>query len=224
MMHQFHLDPPMQMTPAKYEQRLGRIIRQGNMFSPKNLNIPVEVHVLEQELSMDAAIWQMLETKAVMILQALRGQFLGDTFEDPVSDITMAMAEIKAAATGDRRALQLVALKKEVRDLSVEEGAYFRRGSDLRRSIDEQSRTHRAKLEYAAANRQLAAAAKAATANDETASLLYIKEQKRVTGKEAMTAWLKAANEAMEKVLEKDGQRAQMSLIFGDNLRCRLDV
>jgi N12 class adenine-specific DNA methylase len=224
MMHQFHLDPPMQMTPAKYEQRLGRIIRQGNMFSPKNLNIPVEVHVLAQELSMDAAIWQMLETKAVMILQALRGQFLGDTFEDPASDITMAMAEIKAAATGDRRALQLVQLKKEVRDLSVEEGAYFRRGSELRRSIDEQSRTHRAKLEYAAKNRELGAAAKAATANDETASLLYIKEQKRVTGKEAMTAWLKAANEAMEKVLEKDGQRAQMSLIFGDNLRCRLDV
>lgn len=224
MSSQIVLDPPMQMTAAKQEQRTGRMIRQGNLHSPKNWNLPVRQHMFASERSMDAAIYQLLETKAVMVLQCLKGQNLGDSFDDPASELTMAMAEMKALATGDNRALELAKLTKEVRDLNAEEGAYLRRMSELRRAIDNESRNARNAMEKAGDYRRVGASAAAATAEGTQPVLLHVKSGDRIRGEEEIKAWLKGLQKKMADAVPNEKDSVGVSLIFGDSLRCRASM
>lgn len=224
MSAQFHLDPPMAMTPAKLEQRIGRIIRQGNMHSVKQLNLPVRIKMYAQERSMDAAIYQMLETKATMVLQALKGQFLGDTFEDPASELTTTMAALKSAATGDGRAIKLAMLQKDVRELSVEEGAYLRRVSELRRSIEEEIRSARYARENAANHTRLANAVTAATADKETMTLTHLRSNTVVTGEKAINEWLEKASKTLSENVKEPGTEATVSIMLKPDVRVQMNV
>ncbi len=202
MSHQFHLDPPMQMTPAKMEQRIGRIIRQGNLHSPKNWNTPVHIQLYAQERSMDAPIYGMLETKAVMVLQALKGQYLGDEFDDPASELTMAMAEMRAAATGDTRVLRLAQLKKEVRDLNIEYGSFLRRRSELSSNAERNADLAKDYRKSAENFDVIAKAVEESTADKDKTVLTH--EGQRVVGEKQIETLLEAIHPTLDAALDKE--------------------
>ena len=94
--------------PALDEQRVGRIIRQGN------LNPRVRVFDYSTEQSFDEQMWSLMQTK---------GSFIHDFWLDPdareVGDITMDdfYEQAKALASGDPRILELASLRKDITDL-----------------------------------------------------------------------------------------------------------
>jgi hypothetical protein len=223
MSAQFHLDPPMQMTPAKMEQRIGRIIRQGNMHSPKNLNLPVDVHFYAQERSMDAAIYQMLETKSKMVTQALQGQYLGDTFEDPAGELTLAMGEMMAAATGDSRPMERARLAKEVRELKLKEGAYYRRINELRAevaSLTEQAKSERNQAQGLVA---ISEVIQPILADKDNVSVYHPHSGKVFVGMKAFEQWLAGMQNHFEGALKAKGDKVSASIIINNSLRVYLE-
>jgi N12 class adenine-specific DNA methylase len=114
------MDPPRFLTPADEEQRHGRIIRGGNT------NAEVEIFQYGMERTADAGIYHRIETKARFIKQVLCGVGDLDQFEDPASQVTQSLAELKAKLTGDIRVLEHVTLKEEVRQLKLQREGFFR--------------------------------------------------------------------------------------------------
>ena len=222
MSAQFHLDPPMQMTPAKLEQRIGRIIRQGNLHSPKNWNQLVRVILYAQQRSMDAPIYQMLERKGKMVLQALQGQYLGDEFEDPASELTYAMAELIAEATGDKRAVKLAELNRDVRDLTTAESVYLRRVSELRRSIETNQRDNRYAQERAEANERLADGMKREL-ETENPKMVHPKSGQIVTGWDEIDKWLETNRPIFEDAVKNPGTEVKAVLRFGNHVEVTLE-
>jgi N12 class adenine-specific DNA methylase len=223
MSAQFHLDPPMQMTPAKMEQRIGRIIRQGNMHSPKNLNLPVDVHFYAQERSMDAAIYQMLETKSKMVTQALQGQYLGDTFEDPAGELTLAMGEMMAAATGDSRPMERARLAKEVRELKLKEGAYYRRINELRAevaSLTEQAKSERNQAQGLVA---ISEVIQPILADKDNVSVYHPHSGKVFVGMKAFEEWLASMQNHFEGALRQQRDKVSASVIINNSLRVYME-
>jgi N12 class adenine-specific DNA methylase/uncharacterized membrane protein/predicted kinase len=104
-----HLDSPYR--PADVEQRDGRIVRQGN------LNPQVRILRYVTEKSFDAFMWQTLDRKAKFIGQVLSGAKGSRQAEDIDNPLPEA-AEMKAAASGDPRILELAELDRVVRQLS----------------------------------------------------------------------------------------------------------
>jgi hypothetical protein len=216
MSREFHLDPPSQMTAAKMDQRIGRIIRQGNLHSPKNWNAEVEVTLYAQERSMDAPIYNLMMTKGKMTLQALKGQFLGDEFEDPASEVTASMAALIAQATGDTRALELAKLTEEVRKLTQAENAYFRQLSDVQRSRDQAEMEMKTDRAIAKNMKELAEAAQEATADKD--KLTMSAGDKTRTGEEEIKESLARVAKTFESKLEKPDDTISIVLRFGKNL------
>lgn len=113
-----HLDPPRQMTPAMLEQRIGRIIRQGN----SNETVREFRYVVEK--SMDAGIYEILERKALFIRDALMGRAEGREMRDEASELAMSIADIKARATGDSRIIRRVEITADLMELEDERDAF----------------------------------------------------------------------------------------------------
>ena len=114
------MDPPRCLTPAEEEQRHGRILRPGNE------NAEVQIFQYGMERTADAGIYHRIETKARFIKQVLCGVGDLDQFEDPASEVTQSLAELKAKLTGDTRVLQHVTLKEEVRQMKLQREGFFR--------------------------------------------------------------------------------------------------
>ena len=104
-----HLDAPAR--PMDIEQREGRILRQGNS------NPEVEVLSYGVENTLDAAMFQKLATKQKFINQILRGDQQGRSFEDAANEVSLSFEEQMAAFSGDKRAMEKVALESQVRQL-----------------------------------------------------------------------------------------------------------
>ena len=122
-----HIDPTW--TPAEIEQRDGRIVRQGNQ------NPVVSIYRYVTRRSMDAFRWQVLETKARFIAQFLSGANGARVVEDIYNPMPDA-AEIKAAATGDPRIMELAELQKEQRELQAAKRAHEKIAISARRQIE----------------------------------------------------------------------------------------
>lgn len=100
-----HMDAPWR--PADLEQREGRLLRQGNMYS----EVFSFVYIVEG--SFDGYVWQILETKARFIEQFLNGQT--DVREmDDVGETVLSMAEIKALASGNPKIMERVMVQNEI--------------------------------------------------------------------------------------------------------------
>jgi N12 class adenine-specific DNA methylase len=93
--------------PGDLEQRHGRILRQGNPFPQ------VYVFAYITEGSLDGYCWQIVESKARFIEQALAGDITARTVED-TSDVVLSAAEIKAIASGNPQIVRKVQLEAEV--------------------------------------------------------------------------------------------------------------
>ncbi|NJO82229.1 MAG: DEAD/DEAH box helicase family protein [Blastochloris sp.] len=104
-----HLDCPWR--PGDLAQRQGRILRQGNMWPE------VYEFVYVTERSFDAYLWQLIESKARFISQALAGEVTIRTIDDTDATVLSA-AEIKAQATDNPRIIRKVQLEQAVSRLT----------------------------------------------------------------------------------------------------------
>ncbi|GAB4426088.1 MAG: hypothetical protein OHK0015_06620 [Chloroflexi bacterium OHK40] len=87
-----NLDCPWR--PGDLEQRHGRILRQGNQWPT------CYIFSYLTEGSFDAYLYQLVESKARFIEQAMAGEITARTVED-TSDVVLSAAEIKAIASGN---------------------------------------------------------------------------------------------------------------------------
>ena len=110
-----HLDAPWK--PAEVEQRDGRIVRQGN----KNPEVQLYRYVTKR--SFDAFMWQKLDTKARFIGQVLSGA-KGSRHAEDIDNPLPEAAEMKAAASGDPRIIELAEIDRQVRSLTAQRRAF----------------------------------------------------------------------------------------------------
>jgi hypothetical protein len=99
-----HVTPPWR--PGDLEQQLGRMLRQGNLFT---LAFQF-VHVLSG--SFDGYTWQLLENKAAFISQIMSGS-LTDREVDDIGDTVLTFSEIKALASGNPKIMRKITLEAE---------------------------------------------------------------------------------------------------------------
>ncbi|NTU84404.1 MAG: hypothetical protein HGA45_34415 [Chloroflexales bacterium] len=100
-----NLDCPWR--PGDLEQRHGRILRQGNQWPQ------VYVFSYITEGSFDSYLYQLIESKARFIEQAMAGEITARTIED-TSEVVLSAAEIKAIASGNPQIVRKVQLEAEV--------------------------------------------------------------------------------------------------------------
>ncbi|QEM25746.1 helicase (plasmid) [Rhodococcus qingshengii] len=109
-----NLDPAW--TAADMEQRIGRIIRQGNTFDKVSV-----VNVVARR-SYDAMMYQYVARKSAFVAQ-LRREDLPPTMEDVGGDLSLSWAQTKAAATGDPVFVQQVEAEQKVTMLEAQRNA-----------------------------------------------------------------------------------------------------
>jgi N12 class adenine-specific DNA methylase/2'-5' RNA ligase len=112
---QHHLDAPWR--PSDVEQRDGRIIRQGNELYDAGKIPHVEVIRYLAEGSFDAYMWQILESKAKFINQAMSGDINGRSVEDVDVVMINSAAQAKAIASGNPMVFEKVKIDAEVAKL-----------------------------------------------------------------------------------------------------------
>jgi hypothetical protein len=121
-----HLDIPWRTSDM--EQREGRIVRQGNMFSK------VFIFTYLTSASFDAYMAQLLHGKAKFIAQVMVGNDEIRTLED-VEAATLSYAEIKAIASGNPMVLEKMSVDAELTKLAVMRQAWERQQHENRTSI-----------------------------------------------------------------------------------------
>lgn len=89
-----HLDVPW--TPAELEQSDGRVYRQGNIHS--EMGVPIELPRYGMKDTLDAALWQKIETKTKFTKQVLSGKINSRSIEDDAG--LLSLAEQKAVLSG----------------------------------------------------------------------------------------------------------------------------
>ncbi|MFZ2174951.1 MAG: helicase-related protein [Rhodococcus sp. (in: high G+C Gram-positive bacteria)] len=106
-----NLDPAW--TAADMEQRIGRIIRQGNTFEKVGV-----INVVARR-SYDATMYQYVARKSGFVAQ-LRREDVPQTMEDVGGDLSLSWAQTKAAATGDPVFVQQVEAEQKVTMLEAQ--------------------------------------------------------------------------------------------------------
>ena len=111
--------------PALDEQRVGRIIRQGN------LNPEVYVFDYSTEKSFDTQMWGMMQTKGKFL-----HEFWSDSDEREMEDVTMDdyYETAKAIVSGDPRLERLASMRKEVAKLETKKISHERKAHGLKTS------------------------------------------------------------------------------------------
>lgn len=121
------LDPPWR--PCDVEQRDGRGVRVGNLFS--------EIRLIRYvtEGSFDAYMWQTLESKAQFIDQIMSGSSGLREVED-IGMQALTFAEIKAIASGNPLALEKATIEASLAKLAIKRDAFlndqFRRNQSIK--------------------------------------------------------------------------------------------
>lgn len=100
-----NLDVPWR--PGDLEQRLGRMVRQGNLWPE------VYGYNYATEGSFDGYMWQTLYTKANFIEQFERGDVTTREIDD-IGGLTMSAAEMKAIASGNPKIIRKVTIEMEL--------------------------------------------------------------------------------------------------------------
>ena len=114
--------------PADLEQRLGRMVRQGNI----NKNVNLFRYVTKG--TFDAYSYQTLENKQRFISQMMTSKSLSRTCED-VDQQALTYSEIKALCTGDERCKELLQLTDEVKELESMEKEHSNTHYELENKI-----------------------------------------------------------------------------------------
>ncbi len=109
------LDAPWR--PADLEQRMGRIVRQGNLFSM------VDIYRYTTEDSFDLFMWENNKRKATYISQIMRDPNTADRTMSEDAEINFA--EVVAVTTGNPAIREKVQVDAEVAKLQRKEAAYY---------------------------------------------------------------------------------------------------
>lgn len=121
-----HLDCPWR--PADREQRLGRMVRQGNE------NKEVYEYTYITEGTFDAYMYQILENKQRFISQLMTEESALRSIED-VDEITLNYAEIKALCANNPLIKEKMELENDVNRLSIEKAGYLQNINQLKEQI-----------------------------------------------------------------------------------------
>ena len=111
-----NLDVPWR--PSDLEQRIGRVVRQGNE------NDEVEVYRYVTEGTFDTYNYQLLEQKQRYISQIMTSKSPTRNAED-LDDMTLSYAEVKALATGNPHIREKMELEVEVQKLKLFKSEYL---------------------------------------------------------------------------------------------------
>ena len=123
---QHDLDLPWRTSDM--EQRRGRIVRQGNMFST------VYLYTYLTSASFDAYMAQILHTKAKFIAQVMNGSEEIRTLED-VEGATLSYAEIVAIASGNPLVLEKASVDAELVKVALMRQEWARNQASNERQI-----------------------------------------------------------------------------------------
>ena len=123
-----HVDAPLR--PMDYEQRNGRILRQGNLYHDE-----VEILTYGVKNTLDSVAFQRLETKQKAINQAMRGDIESGTFENPFDEIQFSFADMMAAFSGNPLAKEKTKLENEIRNLTILRDQHLRGITEARHKI-----------------------------------------------------------------------------------------
>lgn len=105
--------------PRDLEQRLGRIVRQGN----KNENVYIYRYVTEQ--TFDSYLFQTVETKQRAFSQIFTSKTPSRSM-DEIDAVALNYAETKALATGNPLIMERAELESDVQKLTVMKKGYLR--------------------------------------------------------------------------------------------------
>lgn len=121
-----HMDAPIR--PMDFEQRNGRILRQGNMFAA--MDKPVEVVTYGVEGTLDATAYERLRIKQDFINQMMKGDVSGRVMEeqDDEDPSGKTFSQMAAELSGDKTLQLLFIAENDVKKL---EG--LRRSFELRK-------------------------------------------------------------------------------------------
>ena len=128
-----HMDAPWR--PSDLEQREGRIIRQGNVLRDRDPeNFAVQILRYATKDTLDARMWQVLESKANFIEQVRQGA-TGLREAEDVSGEAANSAEMKAASSGNPMILEEMELRRAIKDLEAQQQGYTGEQYRIRGSI-----------------------------------------------------------------------------------------
>lgn len=110
-----HMDAPIR--PMDFEQRNGRILRQGNMYAAKGM--PVEILTYGVEGTLDATAYDRLRIKQNFINQMMKGNVNGRVMEDEDSEDPSGKTfnQMAAELSGDQTAQMLFIAENNVKKL-----------------------------------------------------------------------------------------------------------
>ena len=114
--------------PADLQQRLGRIVRQGNRFDK------VEDYRYVTTGTFDAYMYQTVERKQRFISQIFTSKSPSRTMED-LDESVLDFAEIKALAAGDSNVAKRMTLQNEIEQLKLLRQGYERERGSLQEKI-----------------------------------------------------------------------------------------
>ena len=104
--------------PSDLQQRLGRIVRQGND------NEEVEIYRYVTEGTFDAYLYQLVENKQKFIAQIMTSKTPVRVADD-VDETALSYSEIKALATGNPLIIEKCSLETEVGKLNMLKASYL---------------------------------------------------------------------------------------------------
>lgn len=117
-----NLDIPWK--PSDFEQRIGRIVRQGNRFSS------VKIFNYVTEGTFDAYMLNLIVTKQKFISQLMSGKTPARTCED-VDELVLNYSEMQAIASGDPRIKEKIQLDTDVSRLRLLESEHLNKKYQL---------------------------------------------------------------------------------------------
>lgn len=106
-----NIDPTWK--PGWYTQRLGRILRQGNLHFDE-----VYVYSYLTEGSFDAYMWGLIKAKLRVIEQVMWGDVTVRSLDGDIGDTMLRASEIQAIASGNPAVLEFVAVQNELLKLT----------------------------------------------------------------------------------------------------------
>lgn len=110
----FEIDAPRAQRPGDLRQRMGRAIRQGNLYYDWG---GVELYRFVTKGTTDEWLWGLLTTKDYQLRKFYKGEVGSITEDDPS---TMSLEEAQIRATGDPRGVELTELKGRMARLEAQ--------------------------------------------------------------------------------------------------------
>lgn len=121
-----HVDIPWK--PSDFEQREGRILRQGNSFSE------VQIFNYITEGTMDSYLYQVVTDKARFIAQLLDDETPARVSED-CDDKVLTYGEMQAAAEGNDNFRKRIELGMKVSELQFAKAEFQRETGEIRKTV-----------------------------------------------------------------------------------------